>query len=264
MQHYSQELEVATRAAQEAGAIIMALYGKDYRIEQKGKNNPVTAADLEANQKIREIIGGRYPDDGWLSEEDSDNLSRLRVSRVWVIDPIDGTREFIEMVPQFAVSIGLVVDGEPVVGVVYNPVRERLYQASKGGGARLNDRPIRISTRREVKGASLLVSRSEPKRKFRPFEEICRIKPVGSIAYRLAKVAAGGGDATMTFRTVREWDICAGVMIVKEAGGMVVDGEGKGLVFNQPEAVCRAMVAANETLTPALQRMLASALAENR
>jgi len=116
--HFAEEVEIAEKAAREAGEIIMALYGKDYRIEEKGKNNPVTTADLEANRKIHEILLGRFPADGWLSEENNDNAERLAISRVWVIDPIDGTKEFIEGVPQFAVSIALVVDGDPTVGVV--------------------------------------------------------------------------------------------------------------------------------------------------
>lgn len=262
--YLSAELETAEKAVKEAGWIIMALYGKDYRIEEKGKGNPVTTADLDANRKIREIIRERFPEDGWLSEEDKDNLSRLASSRVWVIDPIDGTKEFIAGVPQFAVSVGLVIDGHAVLGVVYNPVEEKLYRAVKGCGARLNDRPIRVSNRREVQGANLLVSRSEPRRKFQLFADLCRLEPVGSIAYRLAMVAGGEGDGTLTLRSLREWDICAGVVIVEEAGGMVVDGAGRGLVFNQEETLYRGIVAANETLTQSLQGMVAQVLSEGK
>ena len=255
--HFSEELETATRAAREAGWIIMALYGKDYRIEQKGKGDPVTTADLEANRKIHEVILGRYPEDGWLSEEDQDNAERLAASRVWVVDPIDGTKEFIAGIPQFAISLGLVVEGRPVLGIVYNPVEEKLYQAVRGHGALLNDRPIHVSSRREVRGALLLVSRSEPRRKFQSFAEVCRLEPMGSIAYRLVKVAEGEGDGTLTFRSLHEWDVCAGALIVEEAGGVVVDGSGMGLTFNQQDAVYRGIVAANEILTPALHGMLA-------
>lgn len=262
--HFSEELKTAEKASREAGRIIMALYGKDYRVEEKGKGNPVTTADLEANRKIQEIIRGRYPEDGWLSEEDEDNQERLKVSRVWVVDPIDGTKEFIEGVPQFAVSLGLVVEGHPVLGVVYNPAQEEFYRAVKGCGAMLNDRPIHVSTQEKLQGSSLLVSRSEPRRRFRLFVDICRLEPVGSIAYRLAKVAGGEGDATLTFRSIHEWDICAGVMVVKEAGGRVVDGSGKDFVFNQKDAVCRGMIASNKILTSALQGIFAKSLSERR
>src|SRR3989304_1632544 len=131
---FSEELEIAVREAKEAGGSIIGLFGKDYRFGEKSKGNPVTTADLEANRKIREIIRGRYPEDGWLSEEDKDDLRRLGSSRVWVVDPIDGTKEFIAGVPQFAVSVGLGVEGHPVLGVVYNPPEEKLYRAVKGRG----------------------------------------------------------------------------------------------------------------------------------
>jgi myo-inositol-1(or 4)-monophosphatase len=261
---FSEEIETAEEAAREAGSIIMALFGKDYRIEEKSKGNPVTAADLEANRKIREIIRSRYPQDGWLSEEDADTLDRLNSSRVWVIDPIDGTKEFIEGVPQFAVSIGLVVEGQPVLGIVYNPAVGQLFRACRGQGAMMNGQPIRISAYSRVEGASLLVSRSEPKQKFQSFAGLCKLEPVGSIAYRLAQVARGEGDATLTFRSLREWDICAGVLIVEEAGGLVIDGDGKRLIFNQPEARFRAIVASNMALAKHLQEMLARILSEKR
>ena len=262
--HFRGELEIALKAAKEAGAIIVALFGKDYRIEEKSKGNPVTTADLEANRKIREIIRGRYPADGWLSEEDRDDRKRLGASRVWVVDPIDGTKEFIAGVPQFAVSIGLVIEGHPVLGVVYNPAEEKLYRAVKGCGAHRNDQQIHVSMRGEVEGASLLVSRSEPRRKFQSFVNLCRLEHIGSIAYRLAMVAAGEGDGTLTFRSLHEWDVCAGALIVEEAGGVVVDGGGCGLVFNQEDTQYRGIVASNEILAQSLQGMLARILAEKR
>src|SRR5919109_4315372 len=96
---YREEMEAAERAAREAGAIIMELFKGKFDVQEKSKNNPVTTADIAANQKIRQVIRGRFPEDGWLSEEDKDSSRRLTRSRVWVIDPIDGTKEFIEGVP---------------------------------------------------------------------------------------------------------------------------------------------------------------------
>lgn len=262
-QHYLfEELEIAKEAALEAGWIIMALYGKDYQIEEKGKGNPVTTADLEANRKIQEIIRARYPKDGWLSEENNDDLKRLEVSRVWVVDPIDGTKEFIEGIPQFVVSVGLVVEGRAVLGVVYNPVEQELYAAVKGCGTVLNGHPIHVSLRKEVRGASLLVSRSESRRRFKSVAEICHLEAVGSIAYRLAKVAEGKGDGTLTFRSLHEWDVCAGALIAEEAGGVVIDGSGKALLFNRKEPVHPGIIAANEALTRILQGMWAKGLNE--
>src|SRR4029453_5998456 len=148
-----EELNTAERAAREAGRIIKTLFKGKFDVHEKSKNNPVTTADLEANRKIREILQGRFPEDGWLSEEDSDDSRRLTSSRVWIIDPIDGTKEFIEGVPQFAVSIGFVVRGRPKVAVIYNPVEDRLYRAAAGQGAELNGERIRVTPRREVRGA---------------------------------------------------------------------------------------------------------------
>lgn len=262
--HFAKEVETAEWAARAAGEIIMALYGKDYHIREKGKGDPVTTADLEANRKLQEIILDRFPGDGWLSEEDHDNLERLEAARVWVVDPIDGTKEFIAGIPQFAVSVGLVVAGRPMLGVVYNPVEKELYRAAKDGGAFLNGDPIHVASRAEVKGALLLVSRSEPRRKFVRFAETCKLEPVGSIAYRLAKVAGGKGDGTLTFRSLHEWDVCAGVLIVEEAGGVVLDAAGKALIFNRPEAVYHGIVASNEALAHTLQGMLQKSLSETR
>ena len=261
---YQDESETAERAAREAGSIIMGLFKGKFEVQEKSKNNPVTTADLEANRKIRELILDRFPHDGWLSEEDKDNSDRLRLSRVWVVDPIDGTKEFIEGVPQFAVSIGLVVEGRPKVAVVYNPAHDRFYKATAGRGAYLNDQPIRVTPRNEIDGALLLVSRSEPRKKFQLFVDRCAIKPVGSIAYRLANVAGGDGDGTLTFRSIHEWDICAGVLMVEEAGGSVVDGNGNVLLFNQPEAKHRGVVAGNRSLALGLQGLWAKAMAENQ
>lgn len=260
---YAEESAVVAYAAREAGSIIMRLFKGKYDVQEKSKNNPVTSADLAANRKIREVILGRFPEDGWLSEEDKDSAHRLSVSRVWVVDPIDGTKEFIEGVPQFAVSIALVVAGCPKVAVVYNPAEDRFYQAAAGQGAYLNNQPIRVTPRNDVDGALLLVSRSEPRRKFQVFVDRCEIKPVGSIAFRLAKVAGGDGDGTLTFRSIREWDICAGVLMVQEAGGKVVDGNGNSLLFNRQEARHRGVVAAHGPLTDGLQDLWIKAVSES-
>jgi myo-inositol-1(or 4)-monophosphatase len=242
----NEELNTAERAAREAG-IISTLFKGKFDVHEKSKNNPVTTADLEANRKIREIIQGRFPEDGWLSEEDSDDARRLASSRVWIIDPIDGTKEFIEGVPQFAVSIGFVVGGRPKVSVIYNPVEDRLYRAVAGRGTELNGERIHVTSRREIHGALLLVSRSEPLRKFQVFVDLCEIQSVGSIAYRLAKVAGGEGDGTLTFRSIHEWDVCAGALMVEEAG-VRLSMAWEDTLFNRRETKHHGIVASNEKL----------------
>ena len=261
---YSEELNTAERAAKEAGAAIMGLFKGKYDVHEKSINNPVTTADLEANRLIRETIHKDFPQDGWLSEEDKDGGERLQRSRLWVIDPIDGTKEFIEGVTQFAVSIAFVEDGRPKAAVVFNPAKNRFYTCAAGHGAFLNEQPIRVTPRQEIDGARLLVSRSEPKRKFQVFADRCEMKHIGSIAYRLAKVAAGDGDGTLTFRSIHEWDICAGVLMVEEAGGKVVNGSGNDLLFNQRDPRHRGVVAANGALSQGLQDLWAKAMAEGK
>jgi myo-inositol-1(or 4)-monophosphatase len=263
-QPYKDELAIAERAARAAGSTVMGLFKGKFDVREKSKNNPVTTADIEANRIIREHILGSFPDDGWLSEEDRDDSNRLTLSRVWVVDPIDGTKEFIEGVPEFAVSIGFVVDGRPRLAIVYNPAAERFYKAALGQGAYLNGAPIRVSSREQLDGALLLVSRSEPQKKFQTFVDHCDIKPVGSIAHRLAKVAGGDGDGTITFRTIHEWDICAGVLMVEEAGGKVVDGDGNAMTFNREFPKHRGVVAANARLTGGLQSLWAQAMANKK
>jgi myo-inositol-1(or 4)-monophosphatase len=260
---YSRELATAESAGREAGAIIMGLFKGKYDVQEKSRNNPVTTADLAANARIRDIVLSTFPNDAWLSEEDKDSSRRLESSRVWVVDPIDGTKEFIEGVPEFAVSIALVVDGHPTVGVVYNPAEEKFYSGAAGQGASLNGRPIRVGARDDIHGALLLVSRSEPRQKFQVFVDRCKIRSVGSIANRLAQVAGGNGDGTLTFRTIHEWDICAGMLLVEAAGGKVVDGAGNKPVFNRPETRHRGVVAANRPLADDLQTLWAAAMGEN-
>jgi myo-inositol-1(or 4)-monophosphatase len=261
---YEKELAIAEQAAQEAGSAVMGLFKGKFDVREKSKNNPVTSADLEANRIIRDKIQKSFPDDGWLSEEDQDNSSRLVLPRVWVVDPIDGTKEFIEGVPQFAISIAFVVEGRPKIAIVYNPANDRFYKAAASQGAYLNNEGIRVSPRQDIDGASLLVSRSEPQKKFQVFTDRCDIKRVGSIAYRLAKVAGGEGDGTLTFRTIHEWDICAGVLMVEEAGGKVVDGEGKTMNFNRELPKHRGIVAANARLASGLQALWADAMSTNK
>jgi myo-inositol-1(or 4)-monophosphatase len=262
--HYGAELAAAESAARKAGGVVMGLFKGKFDIHEKSKNNPVTTADLEANRIIREAIHGAFPEDGWLSEEDQDNAKRLALSRVWVVDPIDGTREFIEGVPQFAISIAFVVDGVPKIAVVFNPAKNRFYKAAAGCGAFLNEQPIKVTPRQDIDGARLLVSRSEPQKKFQLIIDRCTVKPVGSIAYRLAKVAGGDGDGTITFRTIHEWDICAGVLMVLEAGGTVVDGAGAVMSFNRQTPKHRGVVASNAILTAGLQVLWADSMGDTR
>ncbi len=254
---WADELRAAVEAARAAGEIIAGLYRGDYRVEEKSRGNPVTTADLMANQAIREILAKRFPEDAWLSEEDGDDSRRLDRSRVWIVDPLDGTREFIRGIPEFCVSIGLAVDGHPVLGVIYHPLRTELFHAVRGGSARLNGEPLRVTAPVNGERPCLLISRSEPRRRLAELAREFVLEPMGSIAYRLASVARGQADATLTFRRVKEWDVCAGIVIVEEAGGRTMTAHGERAVFNQREPVLQQLVAGSETSNARIKTLLA-------
>ena len=251
------ELGAAVEAARAAGEIIAGLYRGDYRVKEKSRGDPVTTADLMANGAIREILAARFPEDAWLSEEDADDSGRLERSRVWIVDPLDGTREFIRGIPEFCVSVGLVVDAEPVLGVIYHPLRTELFDAVRGGGARMNGQTLRVSTPVSEERPRLLVSRSEPRRRLAELAREFVLEPMGSIACRLAAVARGQADATLTFRRVKEWDVCAGIVLVEEAGGRTMTAHGERPVFNQRQPVLQPLVAGSETSNARIKTLLA-------
>ena len=230
-----QELKVALQAAKAAGKIIMKYYCSNYEVKDKSPNNPVTTADLEANRKIQEIIMDNFPNDGWLSEETKDSSQRLKKSRVWIIDPIDGTQEFIEGLSQFAVSIALVECGSPIVGVLHNPATNEIFNATSDGGSFCNGVPIECIGCDDLKQASALVSRTEKRKgmleNFVPI--LGNLHYIGSVAYKLGKLATGVSNCYFTVQPKNEWDICAGDLIVREAGGVVLDGNSQTINYNE-------------------------------
>ncbi len=228
-------LEIAMQAAKEAGEIVMTYYRGNYDIREKSSNNPVTTADLMANHRIREIIRHTFPDDGWLSEETEDSPDRLTKSRVWVIDPIDGTEKFIAGIPEFAISIALVVEGTPVIGVLHNPATAELFYAYAGGGAFCNGKPIRCSPCRTLKQASMIVSQTEHRKGLLAgiVPLVGEIQYIGSVTYKLARLAAGTGDLYVTVRPKNEWDFCAGDLILREADGILWDKAGQMIRYNK-------------------------------
>ena len=233
------ELNIAKEAAIEAGALIMNYYKADYEIKDKGYHNPVTTADHAADSKLKEILTQARPDYGWLSEETIDSKERLKKERVWVVDPLDGTKEFIEGVPNFVVSIGLVENGEPVVGVLYNPVTTETFTAAKGYGARLDGKTILCNTKQDVGEMVILNSRSETRRGlWEPFENTFGgLKAVGSVAYKLGLTAAGKADIFASLRPKNEWDICAGNCIINESGGKLIDLNGNQRIYNSEKTL---------------------------
>lgn len=212
-----------------AGRRIQEIREEGFRTATKADESPVTRADREADALLRSRLRELLPDAGWLSEETADDGARLQESRLWVVDPLDGTKEFIAGLPEYTVAIALVEAGAPVLGVVHNPVTGDVFAAVRGGGATRNGARIRT-----VEGRDLLASRSELKRgEFEPFQATWDVRAVGSIEYKLALVAAGDGAVTFSRGPKHEWDVCAGALLVTEAGGVATDLFGDPLRFNQ-------------------------------
>jgi len=258
MAGYEEERRVAERAARDAGAIVRRYYAREIRVAEKGPDNPVTKADLEANTCIRDLVFAAFPGDGWLSEETADSAERLARRRVWVVDPLDGTKEFIQRIPEFCICIALVEDGRPVVGVEYNPATDRLYVAVRGGGTTVNGAPARVSGTATLADAVVLASRSEDKRgEWDAFKGRVGVRLTGSVAFKLGELATGNGDATFTLTPKNEWDICAGTLLVEEAGGSVTALDGTPLRFNQPKTLRPGMIASNGVLHAALRDLIA-------
>ena len=233
------ELSLAKEAAVNAGELILNYYKADYEIRDKGYQNPVTTADHASDAFLKDTLTKAYPEYGWLSEETVDSKERLSKKRVWVVDPLDGTKEFIEGVPHFVVSIALVESGIPIVGVLYNPVTAEMFSASKGNGATLNNELIQCQSKENTSDMVILNSRSETKKGlWNPYlNYFSELKPIGSVAYKLGLTAAGESDIFASLRPKNEWDICAGNCIINEAGGKLIDLYGNQRNYNQDDTL---------------------------
>jgi len=254
----ARELETARGAALAAGEILKRHWrDRGFEVSHKSKDNPVTTADLEADHKLKGILHGGFPEYGWLSEETADDAARLGRERVWIVDPLDGTKEFIKGVPEFVVAIALVERGAPVLGVTYNPIKHELFTAAQGMGCHLDGAPVRVTSTSTLAQATVLASRSETSRgEWKKYEGGMKVNPIGSVAYKLALVAAGRADATFTSSPKSEWDIASGAALIIEAGGRITDVDGSELCFNRLSVKVKGMIASNGLLHDQLERML--------
>ena len=244
----NKELKSAIDAAKEAGSIIMKYYKSKYEIRDKSYHNPVTTADHAADTYLKNKLTKAYPEYGWLSEETVDTKSRLDKDRTWVVDPLDGTKEFIEGVDHFVVSVALVEKGEPIVGVLYNPASDELFSATKGDGAFLDGERLNCSTKTDFKKMVILNSRSETRNGlWEPYaSDFQEQRPIGSVAYKLGLTSAAKADIFASLRPKNEWDICAGHCILREAGGEMVNLGGKPITYNNPKTlITPGLIASN-------------------
>lgn len=237
------DLELLKRAAEGAAEIAMRHWGAAPRSWEKPDDaGPVSEADLESDAYLRETLLAARPDYGWLSEETEDDLARLDARRVFVVDPIDGTRNFLRGEKTWAHSLAVVEDGVPVAAAVFLPAHEKLFTATRDG-AFLNGSPIGASRRKGLEGADVLgpriIRKPETWRGEMPdFHWHFR----ASLAYRLCVVAQGRFDAMLTIREAWEWDIAAGALIAEAAGAPITDRRGAALRFNNTRPLLDGVV----------------------
>ena len=252
-----QDLQRIAEALKAAAEILRGCSPQTVRAELKGNNEPVTELDRAVNDRLRELLPRE--DEGWLSEETVDDLSRLQRRRVWVVDPLDGTREFLAGIPEWCVSIALVEDGRTVAGGICNPAREEFFLGSRETGVTLNGEPARLRPCRSLTEAVVLASRSETARgEWASFQNApFHVWAMGSVAYKLACVAVGRADATWTRRPKNEWDVAAGVALVLAAGGTVAT-QPSPLLFNRRVPRFQSVLA----LGPGARQLFAGFLAD--
>jgi myo-inositol-1(or 4)-monophosphatase len=221
------DLSEVARIAGEAGRIAAGRCGTDYKTWEKVPGHPVCDIDLEVDAFLRDRLGKLDPEAGWLSEETLDDSDRIERRRLWVVDPIDGTRDFLRDRPGWCVSVALVEDRVPVLGVLAAPVRGELWTAARGRGSWRNGERLRVAPRAALAGARVAADQL-PKAD----RDLVAVAKPNSIALRIAMVAAGEADLLATLRWGFEWDIAAAALIAKEAGATVSGALGQPLAFN--------------------------------
>ncbi len=252
------DLALLIDAARAAGEIARRYFEGENKVWDKGRDDPVSEADFAVDTHLREMLTAARPDYGWLSEETEDSPARLEKRRLFVVDPIDGTRAFLAGEATWAHSIAIVEDGRAVAGAVYLPIKNRLYAARAGDGATLNGAPMRVSAKSRAAHARVLITNATLAEKHWPggVPDVSRhFRP--SLAYRLSLVGEGRFDGMLTLRDSWEWDIAAGALIAAEAGATVTDRHGAPLRFNNPHPATSGILAAAPGVHDDLLRHLA-------
>jgi myo-inositol-1(or 4)-monophosphatase len=245
---YADILKRIHSALEASRAVFARFTAGTIETEYKVGHDPVTEADRALDAVLRKEL--LREGEGWLSEESVDDPIRLQHSRVWVVDPLDGTREFVKGIPEFCVSIGFVENGRPVAGGIYNPATDETFLGAIDSGVTYNGRPSQPSQRESLDGALVLASRSEVKRgEWKAFENsTLQIRPMGSVAYKLALVSAGLADITFTLTPKNEWDVVAGAALVLSAGGFVSTLEKTTFVANRRDPLLSGLLASGPFL----------------
>ena len=256
------DLDLLASAAKEAGAVALTFFRRNPANWMKENDSPVSDADIAVDRLLTERLRAARPDYGWLSEETIDDASRRSGRPVFIVDPIDGTREFLAGRNEWAVSIAVVVGGRPVAAVLAVPALRETFTASAGGGVWLNGAPIAVAKRADLAGAKV----AGPRRYVRRLAEkagidIRAVRFIGSLAYRLALVAAGRVDVGVAREGARDWDLAAADLIVHEAGGKLADLEGRVLRYDRADTRHPTIVAAPVEVAGEVRRLIAAEVA---
>lgn len=241
--------ELLHAAVRDAGALAADYFRGSTKSWTKEDGTPVSDADLAVDELLKQRLQTARPDYGWLSEETEDTQDRLEDSHVWVIDPIDGTRSFLEGTENWCVAAALVTEGRPLIGAVYLPLSGQMYSARAGGGAWLNGVRLATTSRSELAGSRMIAHKNtlQPHRWESPWPEV-DVGMTTSLALRLCLVADGSFDAALALGSKCDWDLAAGDLIVHEAGGQVSDLAGDVLRYNRPTTRQAGLVASGAGL----------------
>ena len=255
--HLSQDAEQLTAAVREAGQLALSLFGKPIRTWTKGPSqSPVTEADIAADDLLRERLNAIDPAVAWLSEESADDPARLNARRVWVVDPIDGTRAYMGGLPDWAVSVALIEDGRPILACLYAPALNECFAARAGAGATRNGAPIAVSDGTEVEQARIAGPRKLMERLQAIAPPFVLMPRVHSLALRLTRVAQGVFDAAIAGGNSSDWDLAAADLLVHEAGGTLTPVGGGTVTYNRPVPRHGMLVATGRDRHVALIKLL--------
>jgi myo-inositol-1(or 4)-monophosphatase len=253
----SADLQRIGEALRLAGEVLERFTPGEIAHTVKAKGDPVTEADEAVDAVLKSTLP--QPGEGWLSEETIDDPSRLGRPRTWIVDPLDGTKEFVQGIPEWCVSIGLIEEEQPVAGGILVPTRGLTILGSLETGVTVNGEPARVRTHTRLDGVRVLASRSEVRRgqweRFAnaPFE----VQPMGSVACKMGLVAAGLADATWTLVPKNEWDVAGGTALVRAGGGAVWRPDGEPLRFNQRKTLLPGLLATPAGLEQPVRDFLA-------
>jgi myo-inositol-1(or 4)-monophosphatase len=231
-------------AVRDAGALALSLFRTDVKNWTKGASSPVSDADIAANDLLEQRLRSATPDYGWLSEESADDPSRLGKHRVWIVDPIDGTRGYLAGKEDWCVSVALVENEQPLLAAVFAPATDEFFFAARGQGATCNGVTLQATPGTELDFSRVAGPKPLVERLRSTADEIVLHPRIGSLALRLCRVADGRLDAAFAGGQSRDWDLAAADLIVHEADGNMTALSGDGILYNRPEVMHGVLVAA--------------------